>query len=38
MAEVALVATKVGNGETEVREYELPEIAVDAAILKVEAA
>ena len=38
MAEKVLVAAKIAPGETELREFELPEIPVDAALLKVEAA
>lgn len=38
MAEKTLAAAKIGAGQAEVREYELPEIPVDAALLKVEAA
>lgn len=38
MADISLVAAKVAPGETELRELELPEIPVDAALLKVEVA
>ncbi len=38
MAEKSLSAVKIGPNQTEVREFELPDIPVDAALLKVEAA
>ena len=38
MAEKALVAAKVGPNQTEQMEFELPDIPVDGALLKVEAA
>jgi hypothetical protein len=38
MADMALVAAKIASGETELREIALPEIPVDAALMKVEVA
>jgi hypothetical protein len=38
MADMSLVAAKIASGETELREIELPEIPVDAALMKVEVA
>ena len=38
MADTAMVAAKVGENQTEQMEIELPEIDVDSALLKVEAA
>jgi threonine dehydrogenase-like Zn-dependent dehydrogenase len=38
MSEKVLAAVKVGVQETEVREFPMPDIPVDAALLKVEAA
>ena len=38
MAEKALAATQIGQRQIEVREFALPEIAEDAALLKVEVA
>ncbi|MEX2599828.1 MAG: zinc-binding dehydrogenase [Dehalococcoidia bacterium] len=38
MAEKSRSAVKIAPNETEVREFELPDIPVDAALLKVEAA
>ncbi len=38
MADKALVAAKIASGETELREIPLPEIPVDAALMKVEVA
>src|SRR5206468_9030477 len=38
MSEKSLVALKVGPSTTELREFDLPEIAADAALLKVEVA
>ena len=38
MAEMSLVAAKIAPGVTELRELPLPEIPVDAALLKVEVA
>ncbi len=38
MAETVLAAVRTGSGTTELREYPMPEIADDAALLKVEVA
>jgi hypothetical protein len=38
MAEMVTVAAKIAEGQTELREIELPEIPVDGALLKVEVA
>ncbi|MYK35401.1 MAG: alcohol dehydrogenase catalytic domain-containing protein, partial [Chloroflexi bacterium] len=38
MAEKALVSAKVGPNQTEQMEFDLPDIPVDGALLKVEAA
>ena len=38
MAEMSLVAAKIAPGVTELRELPLPEIPIDAALLKVEVA
>ncbi len=38
MVDMSLVAAKIAPGKTELRELELPEIPIDAALLKVEVA
>jgi len=38
MADKVLVAAKIASGETELREYDLPEISIDSALLRVEVA
>ena len=38
MAEKILAAVKIGVQQTEIREFPMPDIPVDAALLKVEAA
>ena len=38
MSDLVTVAAKIAPGETELREIALPDIPVDAALLKVEVA
>ena len=38
MAEKVLAAVRVGPSKTEIREYPMPEIASDAALMKMEVA
>ena len=38
MADKVLVSAKIDSGKMELRELELPEIPIDAALLKVEVA